>query len=51
MQIDIQTQSFDLTHALRSYAERRLRFALTRARRSRPEDSCASVRYQRSTRR
>ena len=31
MHIDIQTQSFALTQALRSYAERRLRFALTRA--------------------
>jgi putative sigma-54 modulation protein len=31
MQIDIQTRNFDLTNALRSYAERRLRFALTRA--------------------
>ena len=31
MQIDIQTRNFDLTNALRSYAERRLRFALTSA--------------------
>ena len=31
MHIDIQTRNFDLTHALRSHAERRLRFALTRA--------------------
>lgn len=31
MQIVIQTQNFDLTPALRSHAERRLRFALTRA--------------------
>jgi len=31
MQIDIQTRNFDLTNALRSYAERRLRFALTLA--------------------
>jgi ribosome hibernation promoting factor len=31
MQIDIQTRNFDLTHALRSHAERRLRFALTSA--------------------
>ena len=31
MQIDIQAQSFALTHALRSYAQRRLRFALSRA--------------------
>jgi len=31
MQIDVQTQNFDLTDALRSYTERRLRFALTRA--------------------
>ena len=31
MQIDIQTRNFDLTHALRSYAERRPRFALTSA--------------------
>jgi ribosomal subunit interface protein len=29
MQIDIQTRNFDLTNALRSYAERQLRFALT----------------------
>ena len=29
MQIDIQTRSFSLTDALRSHAERRLRFALT----------------------
>jgi len=29
MQIDIQTRNFDLTNALRSYTERRLRFALT----------------------
>jgi ribosomal subunit interface protein len=29
MQIDIQTHNFALTNALRSYAERRLRFALT----------------------
>ena len=29
MQIDIQTRNFSLTDALRSHAERRLRFALT----------------------
>jgi len=29
MQIDIQTRNFALTNALRNYAERRLRFALT----------------------
>ncbi len=29
MQIDIQTRNFHLTSALRSYAERRLRFSLT----------------------
>jgi putative sigma-54 modulation protein len=37
MQIDIQSRNFDLTNALRSYAERRLRFALT----------CAGTRIQR----
>lgn len=31
MQIGIQTRNFDLTQALRSHAERRLRFALTSA--------------------
>ena len=31
MQIDIQSQGFALTHALREYAEGRLRFALVRA--------------------
>ena len=30
MQIDIQSQGFALTHALREYTERRLQFALTR---------------------
>jgi len=29
MQIDIQTRNFELSNALRSYVERRLRFALT----------------------
>ncbi|MEN8180163.1 MAG: HPF/RaiA family ribosome-associated protein [Pseudomonadota bacterium] len=29
MKIDIQTRNFSLTDALRSHAERRLRFALT----------------------
>ena len=31
MQIDIQSRGFALTHALREYTRRRLRFALTRA--------------------
>ena len=31
MQIDIQSQGFALTHALRDYAERRLKFAVARA--------------------
>ncbi len=30
MQIDIQARNFSLTNAMRSHAERRLRFALTR---------------------
>ena len=31
MKIDVRSQGFALTHALREYAERRLRFALVRA--------------------